>query len=273
MSLAQISSLVLVGAGKMGGAMLEGWLRGGLAGSAVTVIDPQAGDEITALAKSHELTLNPELEKISAPQLVVIAIKPQMMAAVLPSFAGIAAQGSTFISVAAGQTIADMERNLGGPAQIVRVMPNTPAAVGAGISVLVANDATPDDMRGHAETLMRAVGMVRWIDDEALMDAVTAVSGSGPAYVFHLVEAMAAAGVAAGLAPELSMDLARQTVIGGGALMAASLLPAATLRENVTSPAGTTAAALDVLMADDGLPPLMVRAVAAAKKRGQELGG
>ena len=273
MSLRLISSLVLVGAGKMGGALLQGWLKGGLPGSAITLIDPQPSDEMAALAKSEGLALNPELGTITAPQLVVIAIKPQMMAAVLPSFAGIAAQGATFLSVAAGQTIADMERCLGGPAKIVRVMPNTPAAVGAGISVLVANDATPDDMRGHAETLMSAVGMVRWIEDEALMDAVTAVSGSGPAYVFHLVEAMAAAGVAAGIAPDLSMDLARQTVIGGGALMAASPLPAANLRENVTSPAGTTAAALDVLMADDGLPPLMVRAVAAAKKRGQELGG
>ena len=278
MSLADISTLALVGAGKMGGALLQGWLKGGLNPGAVTLIDPAPGKGILALVREQNLGLNPDPGApgpgtMAPPEIVVIAVKPQVMGKVLPGFGDMARAGSTFVSVAAGQTIADIERALGTRARVVRAMPNTPAAVGAGISVLVANVNVPAQMRERAEALMASVGQVRWIGDEALMDAVTAVSGSGPAYVFHLVEAMAAAGEAAGLAPDLAMALARQTVIGGGALLKASPLTPDVLRQNVTSPGGTTAAALEVLMGENGLTPLMTRAVAAAKRRGEELAG
>ncbi|VAW12618.1 Pyrroline-5-carboxylate reductase [hydrothermal vent metagenome] len=273
MSLAEISSLALIGAGKMGGALLQGWLKGGLNPGAVTLIDPAPGAEILDVVSEHNLDLKSDPGAMAPPEIVVIAIKPQVMGEVLPGFGDMARGGATFVSVAAGQTIADIERVLGTRARVVRAMPNTPAAVGAGISVLVANVHVPSKMRCRAEALMASVGEVRWIDDEGLMDAVTALSGSGPAYVFYLVQAMAAAGEAAGLGPDLAMDLARQTVVGGGALLGASPLGADVLRQNVTSPGGTTAAALEVLMGEDGLTPLMTRAVAAAKRRGEELAG
>lgn len=273
MSLDGIGPLLLIGAGKMGGALLQGWLDGGLPSERVTLLDPAPGGEITAMVDGNGLRLNPDLGKVLTPEIVVLAVKPQTMAEVLPGLAGFAGNGATFLSIAAGQTVADIERGLGQPAKIVRAMPNTPAAIGAGISVLFANDRVPAEIRDHAGALMAAVGPTRWIEDEGLMDAVTGVSGSGPAYVFHLVECMAAAGVAAGLPADLAEILARQTVIGSGALLGASKLPPETLRKNVTSPGGTTAAALEVLMAEDGLKPLMTRAVAAAKRRGEELAG
>lgn len=273
MSLAGTGPLLLVGAGKMGGALLEGWLEGGLPSGAVTLLDPSPGGEVTALVDERGLTLNPDIASLPVPDIVVIAVKPQITAEVLPRLAPFAGSGSVFLSIAAGQTIGDIEQQLGQPAAVVRAMPNTPAAVGAGISVLVANSRVPAAMRQRAEALMAAVGAVRWIEDEGLMNAVTAVSGSGPAYVFHLVECLAAAAVEAGLPRDLADVLARQTVIGSGRLLAGSALPPATLRKNVTSPGGTTAAALDVLMGDDGLEPLLTRAVAAAKRRGEDLGG
>jgi len=269
--LAEISALTLIGAGKMGGALLRGWLAGGLNPASVTLIDPEPDAEILALASKKHLNLNPGT--VAASEFVVIAVKPQVMGAILPQFGDLARSGATFISVAAGQTIADIERALGTRARVVRAMPNTPASVGAGISVLLANSHVPATMRRQAEALMAAVGKVCWIDDEGLMDAVTGLSGSGPAYVFHLVEAMAAAGEAAGLDPDLAMTLARQTVIGGGALLEASPLAPDVLRQNVTSPGGTTAAALEVLMGSHGLTELMTTAIAAAKRRGEELSG
>jgi len=273
MALAELSSLALIGAGKMGGALLRGWLAEGLKAASVTLIDPEPDAEIVALVEARHLGLNPDIGAMPPPEIIVIAVKPQVMGAILPQFGDMARSGATFISVAAGQTIADIERALGTRARVVRAMPNTPASVGAGISVLVANSHVPVAMRGQAEALMAAVGQVCWIDDEGMMDAVTALSGSGPAYVFHLVEAMAKAGEAAGLGPDLAMTLARQTVIGGGALMKASPLTPDVLRQNVTSPGGTTAAALEVLMGRDGLTQLMSKAVAAAKRRGEELSG
>jgi pyrroline-5-carboxylate reductase len=273
MNLADVGPLLLVGAGKMGGALLQGWLDGGLPSDAVTLLDPAPGGEIVGLVDESGLRLNPDLGGLTPPDIVILAIKPQTMAEVLPGLAAFARGGSTFLSIAAGQTIADIERGLGCEARIVRAMPNTPAAIGAGISVLVANDRVPAPTRAAAEALMASVGPVRWIDDEGLMDAVTAVSGSGPAYVFHLVECMAAAGLAAGLPADLAAVLARQTVVGSGALLGASTLTPETLRRNVTSPGGTTAAALEVLMAPDGLEALMTRAIAAARRRGEELGG
>lgn len=273
MSLSEIESLVLVGAGKMGGALLQGWLDGGLKPAAVSLIDPAAGDDIMALGSEMGFKVNPDYGALGVPEIIVIALKPQVMAKVLPDYAAAAEAGSTFLSVAAGQSIGDIERALGGKAQVVRIMPNTPVAVGAGASVLFANESVSAGMREISQALMETVGIVAWIDDESYMDAVTALSGSGPAYVFHLVECMARGGIAAGLPDVLAKKLARQTVIGGGALLDASPLEPDVLRKNVTSPGGTTAAALGVLMGENGLPSLITEAIAAAKKRGQELSG
>ncbi|MDO5613587.1 MAG: pyrroline-5-carboxylate reductase [Paracoccus sp. (in: a-proteobacteria)] len=256
--------LVLAGCGRMGGAMLRGWLQGGLDAGAVTVIDPNIGDEW----QGKGLRLNAPLP--ADPAVLVIAVKPQMMGNVLPELAAI--RGTTVLSVAAGTTIAQFEKHFHDSA-IVRVMPNTPAAIGQGISAIIGNArATESDLQ-LAEMLMGAVGQVVRLDSESQMDAVTGLSGSGPAYVFHLIETMAAAGVAQGLAPDLALNLARATVAGAGALAMQSGTDPAILRENVTSPGGTTAAGLRELMdPDHGLPPLMARTIAAATARGKELG-
>ena len=201
-----------------------------------------------------------------------MAVLSRSKTAVLPACARFAAPGTAFLSIAAGTTIATFEAVLGAEAAVIRVMPNTPAAVGRGISVLCANARCSDRQRQVAGELLAAVGEVAWIEDEGLMDAVTAVSGSGPAYVFLLIECLAEAGVEAGLAPDLAEQLARATVAGAGELARLSEQPAAQLRRNVTSPGGTTQAALEVLMAADGLQGLLTRAVAAAKRRGRELG-
>lgn len=274
MSLASIPSLVLVGAGKMGGAMLAGWIGNGLSAAAVTLVDPALGPEMAALAADHGLRhVTEPAAAPAAPAVLVLAVKPQMMAGVLAAVAPIVGPRTVVVSVAAGTTLAALGAALGsGP--IVRVMPNTPAQIGAGMSVGVGNAAADPATRGLVDALMGAVGRMAWIDDEALMDAVTAVSGSGPAYVFLLAEVLAEAGRAAGLPDDLAAVLARQTVVGAGALLGASDLDPATLRRNVTSPGGTTAAALAVLMAqEDGLQPMMTQAVAAAARRGRELGG
>ncbi len=272
MSLASIPSLVLVGAGKMGGAMLAGWLDGGLPGSAVTLVDPALGPEMADLVARHGLRHVTDAAEAEAPAVLVLAVKPQMMADVLVRVAPLVGAGTVVASVAAGTTLATLGAALGtGP--IVRVMPNTPAQVGQGMSVGCGNAAVTAAHRALVDGLMTAVGKMAWIDDEALMDAVTAVSGSGPAYVFLLAEVLAEAARAAGLPADLAALLARQTVSGAGALLAASDLDPATLRKNVTSPGGTTAAALAVLMAENGIQPLMTAAVAAAARRGRELAG
>ena len=259
--------LVLLGCGKMGSAMLEGWLKGGLAAQGVWVLDPQPSDWLAAQGVHLNEALPP------SPAIVLIAVKPQMMAAALPQLAPMGGGATLFLSVAAGTTIASYEQALGTTTPIVRAMPNTPAAIGRGITAITGNaHATPDHM-ALAETLLLAVGQVVRLAGEHQMDAVTAVSGSGPAYVFHLIEALAAAGAAEGLPPALAMQLARATVAGAGALAEAATESPAQLRVNVTSPGGTTAAALAVLMDEDqGFAPLLRKAVHAAAERGRALG-
>ncbi|MBC9248120.1 pyrroline-5-carboxylate reductase [Paracoccus sp. 11-3] len=256
--------LVLVGCGRMGGAMLKGWLARGLNPGAVTVIDPKLAPEW----QSAGLRVNAPLP--DNPAVLVLAVKPQMMADALGEVPVLT--DTLVLSVAAGTTIATYEAAFPG-ATIVRVMPNTPAAIGQGISALIGNARATDADLDMAEALMGAVGRVVRLESEDQMDAVTGLSGSGPAYVFHMIEAMAQAGQAVGLSPELSLELARMTVAGAGALAVDADEDPAILRENVTSPGGTTAAGLMVLMNEEhGLRPLMKRTVAAATARGRELG-
>jgi pyrroline-5-carboxylate reductase len=260
--------IVLAGAGKMGGAMLAGWLAQGLDAKRVRVIEPHPSDEVRALA-AKGIRLNPSPREIGAAATLVVALKPQMFreaGAMLKSFA---APSTLVVSIMAGTTIASIEQVCGG--MVVRAMPNTPAAIGRGITVAVAASDVSPAQRAIADALLRATGSVEWIDDESLMDAVTAVSGSGPAYIFLLAEELARAGVEAGLPLALATRLARETVAGSGELLHRSELASATLRQNVTSPGGTTAAALEVLMGKDGLQPLLTRAVAAATRRSKEL--
>jgi pyrroline-5-carboxylate reductase len=261
--------MVLVGAGKMGGALLEGWLRLGLDPKNIAVLEPQPTPDISALAR-RGLKLNPDLKTLSGATAVVIALKPQIAAQAVPALAPLVAPPTVVVSIMAGRTLKFLGAALDRPCALIRAMPNTPAAIGRGITVAVPQNATAAQ-RALADRLLAATGAVEWVDDEALMDAVTAVSGSGPAYVFLLAEALALAGVAAGLPAELAAKLARETVAGSGELLHRSTLGAAALRENVTSPGGTTAAALGVLMGENGLTPLMMRAVAAATARSREL--
>ncbi len=264
-------TLVLVGAGKMGGAMLEGWLKDGADPARVVAIDPAPPAEVKALLDRHGVRLNPPVASIGDAQVVVIAVKPQLMEDVLPAVVPLKASKPLVLSVAAGKTIASFERHFGADAAVIRTMPNTPAAVGRGITAMAANAHVSASQMELARTLLSAVGEVVTVDSEAMIDAVTAVSGSGPAYVFYLTECMAAAGEKLGLPADLAMQLARATVSGAGELMRQSGIPAATLRQNVTSPKGTTYAALQVLMADDGMQPLFDKALAAAAQRSREL--
>jgi pyrroline-5-carboxylate reductase len=261
-------SVVLAGAGKMGGAMLSGWLARGLDPGRVAVIEPQPSAEISALtAKGVRLNLSPK--EVGTVATLVIALKPQTFGeagATLKSFTG---PSTLVVSIMAGITIASVSENCGG--SVVRAMPNTPAAIGRGITVAVAAANVSAAQREVADALLRATGSVEWVEDESLMDAVTAVSGSGPAYVFLLAEELARAGIEAGLPVELATRLARETVAGSGELLHRSEHSSATLRLNVTSPGGTTAAALEVLMGPHGMQSLLARAVAAATKRSKEL--
>jgi len=261
--------LLLVGCGKMGGALLDGWLKQGIAAAQVLVVEP---GPVTAPAGVRVLADAAAIPADFKPGLVVLAVKPQGMAEILPAYRRFAGDAA-FLSIAAGKTIGFFTGILGAGTAVVRVMPNTPAAIGRGMSVLCANAATGAATRALAGDLMAAVGETAWIDDESLMDAVTAVSGSGPAYVFLLIETLAAAGVAQGLPPALALQLARVTVAGSGALATQASESPGVLRQNVTRPGGTTAAALAVLMAADGMAPLLDKAVAAATLRGKELAG
>ena len=257
--------LVLLGCGKMGSAMLAGWLGRGLPASSVWVQDPAPSEWV----KATGVHVNADLPV--SPAVVLIAVKPQMMGDALPDIAAFGGGDTVFISVAAGTPLSAFEEAFGATSPIVRAMPNTPAAVGRGITAMCANPAGQGAL-DDAEMLLSAVGDVVRLDDEHQMDAVTAVSGSGPAYVFHLIETMAAAGEAEGLPRDLALHLAKATVAGAGALAEAASEDPSQLRVNVTSPAGTTAAALEVLMDEaDGFPPLLRRAVAAAAQRGREL--
>jgi pyrroline-5-carboxylate reductase len=261
-------TIVLAGAGKMGGAMLSGWLAQGLDANRVAVIEPYPSDEINGLA-ARGVRLNPAPSDVGAVAALVVALKPQMFREAGPQLRPFAGSSTLVVSIMAGITIAALTEVCGG--SVVRAMPNTPAAIGRGITVAVAAGNVSAAQRAVADALLRATGAVEWTGDETLMDAVTAVSGSGPAYVFLLAEELARAGVEAGLPPELATKLARETVAGSGELLHRSELDAATLRRNVASPGGTTAAALEVLMAPDGMQSLLTRAVAAATKRSREL--
>ena len=259
--------LVLLGCGKMGSALLAGWLKGGLAPGAVHVRDPHPSDWL----KATGVNLNAPLP--ASPALVLVAVKPQMMAEALPSMTDLGGGATLFVSIAAGTKIARFEEMLGAATPIVRAMPNTPAAVGRGITAICGNDHATQAHLDMAEGLLLAVGQVVRLEGEFQIDAVTAVSGSGPAYVFHLIETLAAAGAAEGLPPDMAMQLAKATVAGAGALAEDSDDSPTQLRVNVTSPAGTTAAALEVLMDEEnGFPALLRRAVHAAAERGRELG-
>jgi pyrroline-5-carboxylate reductase len=264
-------TILLAGAGKMGGALLEGWLALGLDPKHIVVIEPAPAGHLTALA-DRGVRLNPPRDRIGEVAAVMVAVKPQVAPEVMPALAPLVGAATVVVSIMAGRTLQFLEAALPGAA-VIRAMPNTPAAIGRGITVAVANARVSREQRGLVHTLLSTVGAVEWAPDEALMDAVTALSGSGPAYVFLLAEAMARAGVAAGLPPALAETLARATVAGSGELLHRSPLDAATLRQHVTSPGGTTAAALDVLMAQDGLEPLMTKAIAAATKRSRDLAG
>ncbi|HEY4203561.1 MAG TPA: pyrroline-5-carboxylate reductase [Xanthobacteraceae bacterium] len=261
-------TVVLAGAGKMGGALLTGWLAQGLDPARVVVIDPHASDEIRALV-AKGVRLNPAPDGVGDVAALVVAVKPQMFHEAAAALRKWVQPSTLVVSIMAGTTISALSSACGG--SVVRAMPNTPAAIGRGITVAVADRHVGAQQRAMAQALLAATGSVEWVDDEALMDAVTAVSGSGPAYVFLLAEELARAGVAAGLPADLAAKLARETVSGSGELLRRSDLDAATLRQNVTSPGGTTAAALNVLMQPDAMQALMTRAVAAATARSKEL--
>lgn len=275
MSLSSITPdrpLILVGAGKMGGALLAGWLAGGIDAAAVRVVDPSPPADSAALLSRARIASEPEPPAGLVAGVLVVAVKPQLMGAVLPALRAMIGSDTLVLSIAAGTPIATLVRDLGARL-VVRSMPNTPAQIGQGMTVAVATPSVDAGVRALATALLEAVGQVEWVEDEALINAVTAVSGSGPAYVFLLAEVMAAAGEAAGLDPVLSRRLADATVAGSGALLGQSGEDPAILRKNVTSPGGTTAAALAELMAEDGMAPLFRRAVLAAKRRAEELAG
>lgn len=268
-------NILLVGCGKMGGAMLRGWLSRGIDAAGVRVVEPfdeAAGalrDELGVTVVSNADALDAEF----SPDIVVFAVKPQGMDEIVPAYAGALTNDAVVLSIAAGRNIGFFENHLGKDVAVVRTMPNTPAAVGRGITAACANGNVSDDQRAECGALLEAIGEVVWVADEALIDPVTAVSGSGPAYVFLMIECLARAGEAQGLPADTAEKLARATVAGSGELARLSADSAETLRVNVTSPGGTTAAALDVLMAEDGLSDLMDKAVEAATKRSRELAG
>ena len=263
--------VLLAGCGKMGGALLKGWLAAGIA-DRIDVVEPNA-DAVPGDTRIFRHDGPATLDAGPAPEIVVIAVKPQVTDSVVPPYRRFVGPGTAFVSIAAGRTLGYFAGHLGGEAAVIRAMPNTPAAIGQGVTVLVANGRADAGQRELAGRLMEAAGTVEWVEDEGLIDAVTAVSGGGPAYVFLLMETLARAGTAAGLPADMAMRLARRTVIGSGALAASSDDEAATLRRNVTSPGGTTQAALEVLMAEDGVQPLFDRAIAAATRRSRELDG
>ena len=271
MSITLKGTLVLVGCGKMGGAMLEGWLSRGVNAAQIAVMEPKPSEEIAALLSKHGVALNPQPAAIKNAEVIIIAVKPQVMADVLSSLLSLMTAHPLVLSIAAGKTIATFEAVFGKTTSVIRTMPNTPAAIGRGITAMVGNAHVSKSQMQLAEALLSATGEVVHVDNEAAIDLVTAVSGSGPAYVFLLTEALAAAGEKAGLPKDLANQLARATVAGSGELMRQSGIDAATLRQNVTSPNGTTYAALQVLMAENGLQPLMDKAVEAAARRSREL--
>jgi len=263
-------SILLIGAGRMGSALLKGWLKSGA--KSIQVVEPKPSPELRKLAKAKKISLFAAPSQVKGkPSVCVVAIKPQVLKGEAVTLAGFAVNGALMLSIAAGTSIAALSQAWGKKARIIRAMPNTPGAIGAGITGLyAARGVTPAD-RKRAVALLSALGQTEWVAKEELIDSVTAVSGSGPAYLFLMAEALTEAGIAEGLPPAQAEKFARATVAGAGALLAADKSSASALREAVTSPGGTTAAALSVLMAEDGLVALMKRAVQAARRRAEEL--
>ena len=272
-SLTLNGTLVLVGAGKMGGAMLEGWLKAGAAPKKIVALDPGPPAEVKTLLEKHGIRHNPDVSTITDAEVVLTAVKPQVADDVLAPLHGLARSKPLILSIMAGKTIAKLAGYFGEDASIIRTMPNTPAAVGRGITGMVGNAHVSPAQMALAQQLLSTIGEVVVVDTEEQIDWVTGVSGSGPAYVFFMTECLAAAGEKLGLSPKVAEQLARATVAGSGELMRQSGIDAGTLRQNVTSPKGTTYEALQVLMADNGLKPLMEKAVAAAARRSKELAG
>jgi pyrroline-5-carboxylate reductase len=271
MTLTLDGPLVLAGAGNMGGALLAGWLAQGLDPKRVQVQDPAPPPAMQALIDQHGIVSMPSLTLAEPPAVLLLAVKPQVMDAVFPLLAKQTGPQTLVLSVAAGRTIASFEKHLPKGTAVVRTIPNTPASVGRGITAAVANAHVTPAQKALCDALLSAVGAVVWVNEETQIDAVTAVSGSGPAYVFYLAECLAEAGMKAGLPKDIAQQLARWTVAGAGELLFRSDLPPSTLRQNVTSPNGTTHAALQVLMSDKGLAPLMTEAIAKATARSREL--
>ncbi len=271
MSINLKGTLVLAGAGKMGSAMLEGWLKAGADPKKIVAIDPMPPKEVLELLAHHNIRHNPPIASIIDAEVIVVAVKPQVMEDVLPNLVGLKSSRPVILSVAAGKTIATFAKHFGEDAAIIRTIPNTPAAIGRGITAMSANAHVSKSQMELAAALLDSTGEVVTVENESMIDLVTAVSGSGPAYVFYLTECLANAGVRIGLPANLAMQLARATVAGSGELMRQTGIDAATLRQNVTSPNGTTYAALQVLMADDGMKPLFEKAIAAAAHRSKEL--
>jgi pyrroline-5-carboxylate reductase len=263
----QSSTVFLVGAGRMGGALLRGWLAGGMPADALSVREPHPSPELAALLAEKAIASEPG----RAPDVMILAVKPQVMDEVLPAVAPLAGLSTVVLSIAAGRTVESLARHLPAGTPVVRAMPNLPAEIGRGITAAFASAQVMPDAREKCGTLLQGAGDVVWVEDEILIDAVTAVSGSGPAYVFHFVECLAEAAIKAGLPPDLAAKLARATVTGAGELLHRSPLSPAQLRKNVTSPGGTTAAGLSVLMGEAGLEPLLSETVAAAARRSREL--
>jgi pyrroline-5-carboxylate reductase len=272
-------SVLLVGAGRMGGALLKGWLAGGFPAERIFVQEPSPPPDVAEAMAGAGVRVGEPPGMDTAPQVMLLAIKPQAMDAVLPGVAPLAGPQTVVLSIAAGTSIASIARHFAADTAIIRAMPNTPAAIGRGITALCASAHASAPQRAACEALLKAGGETVWVDAESLIDAVTAVSGSGPAYVFLLAECLAEAGRAAGLNAELAAKLAGATVSGAGELLHRSPQSPAELRRNVTSPGGTTQAALDVLMGsgEAGMPhplqELMTQAVAAALRRAGELAG
>jgi pyrroline-5-carboxylate reductase len=271
MTLSLAGPLLLVGAGKMGGALLEGWLRQGLDPATVFIQDPAPPPDVQALAARHRIAAGAAPELPAPPSVIVVAVKPDLLPKLMPEIEPMIGEKSVVLSIAAGRTLNGLALLLPPSTAIVRAMPNTAASVGRSMTVACANQSVTRDQALACNMLLEAVGEVVWIDDEGLMDAVTALSGSGPAYVFLLAECLAEAGRAAGLDADLARRLARATVEGAGELLRRSDLSPQELREKVTSPKGTTAAALEVLMGKEGMQELLARAMAAAAKRSKEL--
>ena len=263
--------LVLLGAGKMGGAMLQGWLEAGISPGNIVIYDPAPSGEIARLIDDQKISLNPDVASLENVEIILAAVKPQIMESALAAILPLKSHHPLILSIAAGKTIAGFEAAFGKDAAIIRSIPNTPSAIGQGITAISANANVSDDQMQLASSLLSSIGEVVTVADEGQIDAVTGLSGSGPAYVFYLTECLARAGIDQGLDPDLAMSLARATVSGAGALMKQTGIDAATLRKNVTSPNGTTFAGLNVLMADDGLQPLVSKTVKAATERSREL--